>query len=300
MKKFSKNEKNVNLDHAIYYVIPQIFPIKIKKVLEELQQQGIEIMLLDCNFIKQNRYSHKNNFLLLVDQSRETLFDLYPELCPFATDQWNFFSILGDFSTVDLILNLLLFDVSQLKQRAEPLKRFMEKTKEVRVLGPGTDITFRIQKNSVTWDFDGNQYPQGELGVFAERDSINGMITYNVPILLEDKLYHQVQLFFRHGEIVENKCEEGVFPLHLQQKFNWKFAFGLHPNISTPTYSRLDAKMIGSFHFSPVSATGITVLFPFIQRTDYGDGEIYFDHMLIRKDGMFVLSDLLPLNYHLK
>jgi aminopeptidase len=33
-----------------------------------------------------------------------------------------------------------------------------------------------------------------------------------------------------------------------------------------------------------------------IQRADYGGGEIYFDGELIRKDGRFMVEDLIPLN----
>ena len=34
----------------------------------------------------------------------------------------------------------------------------------------------------------------------------------------------------------------------------------------------------------------------FIQRPEFGGGEVYFDDVLIRKDGLFVPEDLLPLN----
>jgi aminopeptidase len=33
-----------------------------------------------------------------------------------------------------------------------------------------------------------------------------------------------------------------------------------------------------------------------IQRPEYGGGEIYFDEILIRKDGLFVLDELKGLN----
>ncbi|MEA2553727.1 MAG: aminopeptidase, partial [Fimbriimonadaceae bacterium] len=33
-----------------------------------------------------------------------------------------------------------------------------------------------------------------------------------------------------------------------------------------------------------------------IQRPDYGGGEVYFDEKLIRKDGLFVLPELVGLN----
>ena len=34
----------------------------------------------------------------------------------------------------------------------------------------------------------------------------------------------------------------------------------------------------------------------FIQRPEFGGGDIYFDDVLVRHDGLFVLDDLLPLN----
>ena len=34
----------------------------------------------------------------------------------------------------------------------------------------------------------------------------------------------------------------------------------------------------------------------FIQRPEFGGGDIYFDDVLVRKDGLFVLDELLPLN----
>ena len=37
-----------------------------------------------------------------------------------------------------------------------------------------------------------------------------------------------------------------------------------------------------------------------IQRKEFGGGEIYFDDVLIRKDGKFVLKELEHLNYDLK
>ena len=67
-----------------------------------------------------------------------------------------------------------------------------------------------------------------------------------------------------------------------------------------------DEKIAGSLHFTPGNSydppggngnvSGIhwdTVL---IQRPEYGGGEIWFDGVLIRKDGLFVLPELAGLN----
>ena len=69
-----------------------------------------------------------------------------------------------------------------------------------------------------------------------------------------------------------------------------------------------DEKIFGSIHFTPGAAykecyngndSNIHWDLVLIQRTEYGGGEIYFDDVLIRKDGLFVLPELRHLNYYL-
>ena len=68
-----------------------------------------------------------------------------------------------------------------------------------------------------------------------------------------------------------------------------------------------DEKIIGSLHFTPGASyknayngndSAIHWDMVLIQRADYGGGEIYFDDVLIRKDGLFVLPELKKLNYN--
>jgi len=66
-----------------------------------------------------------------------------------------------------------------------------------------------------------------------------------------------------------------------------------------------DEKIAGSIHFTPGQAYEIAdngnrsqihwdmVL---IQTPEYGGGEIWFDDVLVRKDGLFVVDELKPLN----
>ena len=69
-----------------------------------------------------------------------------------------------------------------------------------------------------------------------------------------------------------------------------------------------DEKIIGSIHFTPGrcyedadngNKSSIHWDMVLIQREEYGGGELYFDDVLIRKDGIFVIDELKHLNYHL-
>ena len=66
-----------------------------------------------------------------------------------------------------------------------------------------------------------------------------------------------------------------------------------------------DEKIAGSIHFTPGRAyedafngntSSLHWDLVYIQTPSYGGGEIYFDDVLIRKDGRFVLEELDSLN----
>ncbi|HBP38138.1 MAG TPA: aminopeptidase, partial [Clostridiales bacterium] len=85
-----------------------------------------------------------------------------------------------------------------------------------------------------------------------------------------------------------------------------EFSFGVNPLITRPMGSTLfDEKITGSLHLTPGNAyakadngnkSQIHWDLIQIQRPEYGGGEIWFDGMLIRKDGRFVADDLQDLN----
>jgi len=85
-----------------------------------------------------------------------------------------------------------------------------------------------------------------------------------------------------------------------------EFAIGVNPYILNPMNDTLfDEKIMGSIHFTPGRAyenafngneSAIHWDIVYIQTPEYGGGEIYFDDVLIRKDGMFVIDELKPLN----
>ncbi|HPV22361.1 MAG TPA: aminopeptidase, partial [bacterium] len=85
-----------------------------------------------------------------------------------------------------------------------------------------------------------------------------------------------------------------------------EFAIGVNPYVTKPMVDILfDEKICGSIHFTPGATydecdngnrSAIHWDLVMIQTPEYGGGEIYFDDKLIRKDGLFVVKELLPLN----
>jgi aminopeptidase len=85
-----------------------------------------------------------------------------------------------------------------------------------------------------------------------------------------------------------------------------EFALAFNPYILHPMNNTLfDEKINGSFHLAIGDSlqgadngnkSAIHWDLVNIQRPEYGGGEIWFDDVLIRKDGRFILPELLVLN----
>ena len=82
-----------------------------------------------------------------------------------------------------------------------------------------------------------------------------------------------------------------------------EFAIGVNPGITEPMRNILfDEKIFGSIHFTPGqcydecdNGNRSAVHWDMVKILT-GDGEIWFDDLIIQKDGLFVYNDLLDLN----
>jgi aminopeptidase len=192
-----------------------------------------------------------------------------------------------------------------------PLVELMERTDKVRIVGPGTDLSFSIKGlPAVKCDGDRN-IPDGEVYTAPVKDSVNGKITYNTPSLQGGFVFENICLEFKDGKIINATANDTdrinkVFDADDGARFVGEFAIGVNPYILEPMKDTLfDEKIAGSIHFTPGNAykgcdngnhSSLHWDLVLIQRPEYGGGEIYFDDVLIRKDGRFVLPELDCLN----
>ncbi|MDD6224046.1 MAG: aminopeptidase [bacterium] len=210
-------------------------------------------------------------------------------------------------------LDVMTVDYRKMSRLIQPLKDLMDKTDKVRIVSPGTDLTFSIKgMKSIPCTGEKN-IPDGELYTAPVKNSVNGTLTYNTPSPYQGNVFHHVSLKFQNGKIVKATCDEGneklneIFDTDEGARYVGEFSLGFNPKILYPMGDILyDEKILGSLHFTPGQAyrdcyngndSGIHWDMVLIQRQDYGGGEIYFDDVLIRKDGLFVLDELKPLNF---
>lgn len=216
----------------------------------------------------------------------------------------------------DFYFNVCTLDYARMEKAMEPLVDYMKRTDKVRMTGPGTDISFSIKGIGAVPCCGLRNIPDGEVYSAPVRGSVNGKITYNAPSLYQGFTYENVSFTFKNGKIIEATANDTqrinqVLDTDEGARYIGEFAIGVNPYILEPMKDILfDEKIQGSIHFTPGNcyeetsngnASAIHWDLVWIQRPEYGGGEIYFDDVLIRKDGRFVVPELEQLNpEHLK
>jgi aminopeptidase len=211
----------------------------------------------------------------------------------------------------DFYFNVCNLDYSKMLKAMQNLKVLMEKTDKVRILGPGTDLAFSIKGIPAIPCAGEANIPDGEVYTAPVRDSINGTLSYNTPAVFQGFTYENIKLTFKDGKIIEaiaNDTERinKVFNTDEGARYIGEFAIGVNPYVLKPMKDTLfDEKIMGSFHFTPGNCyndapngnkSAIHWDLVCIQTPEYGGGEMYFDDVLIRKDGRFVIPELDCLN----
>jgi len=184
-----------------------------------------------------------------------------------------------------------------------PLVELMQNTDHVRLVSPGTDLTFSIKGIGVVKCDGTRNIPDGEVYTAPVRESVNGTIRYNTPSLHEGFVYNGISFTFKNGKIIkataasfEDKLNQ-VLDTDENARYVGEFSLGLNPFVLHPMKDTLfDEKIRGSIHLTPGSCydeapngniSAIHWDLVLIQRKDYGGGELYFDNKLVRKDGIF-------------
>jgi aminopeptidase len=211
----------------------------------------------------------------------------------------------------DFYFNVCNLDYAKMSKAMDALVSYMNRTDRVRIVAPGTDLSFSI-KDIPAIKCDGKlNIPDGEVFAAPVRDSINGMLTYNTPSVYSGTTFENISFRFENGKIVEAtsnntaKLNE-ILDTDEGARYIGEFSLGFNPFIQHPMKDILfDEKIDGSLHFTPGQAyeeadngnrSSIHWDLVLIQRPEYGGGEVYFDDVLIRKDGRFVVAELECLN----
>jgi aminopeptidase len=211
----------------------------------------------------------------------------------------------------DFYFNTCTLDYKKMSKAMDPLVKLMKKTDKVRIKAPGTDLRFSIKGIPIIKCDGKMNIPDGEVYTAPVRDSVNGTIAYNTKTLYEGRVFENLKFKFKDGKIIEatgsdTKDINRILDADEGARYVGEFAIGVNPFVSSPMLDTLfDEKIYGSFHFTPGNSyddafngnrSSVHWDLVLIQRKEWGGGEMYFDDVLVRKDGVFVIDELKGLN----
>jgi len=211
----------------------------------------------------------------------------------------------------DFYFNVCNLDYTKMEKAMQPLKKLIERTDKVRIVAPDTDLTFSIKGQKAVICSGRQNIPDGECFTSPVKDSVNGKIRFNIPSLCKGIVHNDVTLTFKDGKVVEaTSSNTAALENELNHddgaRYIGEFAFGVNPYITKPMYDTLfDEKMRGSIHLALGSSyedadngNKSQIHWDIVQshEENYGGGEIYFDDVLIRKNGVFMIKELEGLN----
>lgn len=212
----------------------------------------------------------------------------------------------------DFFFDVCTMDYGRMSQAMDELAALMNRTDRVRLAGPGTDLTFSIKGiPAVKCDGKAN-IPDGEVYTAPVRDSVNGVIRYNAASEMEGFVYENVRFEVENGKIIraeaqrhgedqpsagrgrrsqvfrrvchrrESLCAASHEGHPLRRKDLRQLSFDAGAGLRRRGQRKPVSDSLGSGHGA---AGGL-----------WPGGEIWFDDVLIRKDGRFVIDGLRPLN----
>lgn len=213
----------------------------------------------------------------------------------------------------DFYFRVCTMDYIRMAEASKPLADLMNRTDRVHITGAGTDFSFSIKDiGSVPCTGERN-IPDGECFSAPVRESVNGVVQFNTVSLYQGTEFKDIRFEIKDGKIID--ATAGANTARLNEildtdeggRYFGEWSLGYNPFVLHPMKDTLfDEKIAGSFHFTPGNAydppggngnkSSIHWDIVCIQRPEYGGGEIWFDDVLIRKDGLFVLPELLALN----
>ena len=211
----------------------------------------------------------------------------------------------------DFYFRVCTLDYRRMTPGMNALRDLMCRTDRVQLKGPGTDLSFSIKGIGAKECGGLRNIPDGEVFSCPVKESVEGVLQYNAPMVYLGTSFDQIRLVFKQGRIVEATANNTrrlneILDSDPGARYIGEFALGFNPHILQPMRDILfDEKIAGSFHFTPGQAyddcgngnkSQVHWDMVCIQRPDYGGGEIWFDGKLIRQDGLFLPKALQKLN----
>lgn len=185
----------------------------------------------------------------------------------------------------------------------ESLRKLMDKTSLVKIIGKDTDLTLSIKGRRA--ENAGGRYnmPDGEVFTSVVEDSVEGVITYTYPALYMGREFHDVKLTFEKGKVVKAEASKGEKELNkiLDMDKGARFIgeLGIGNNFAIKKFSKsilFDEKIGGTIHialgkgYKKTLSKNVSALHWDMIKDLRQNGQLWFDNKLVQKNGKWLVK----------
>lgn len=186
-------------------------------------------------------------------------------------------------------------------QEQQHIADYLDKRKEIHIVAPGTDITYRVEGRKWISCAGEANFPDGEVFTGPIEDSVNGTVRFTYPAVYNGNEVEDVQLTFRDGKVVENSASKGLEFLNAMldmdegSRYLGEVAFGLNYNVKRFSKDILfDEKIGGTMHMAlgeayPETGAKNESGLHWDMVCDLREGKVYADGELCYENGKFII-----------
>ena len=102
----------------------------------------------------------------------------------------------------NLYFDVCTMDYAKMARAMVPLEKRMKRADKVRLVAPGTDISFSIKGIGAKMCRGDRNIPDGEVFSCPVKNSVNGVIQFNTPTLYSGAKFENVRLELKDGKII--------------------------------------------------------------------------------------------------
>ncbi|MFT4303240.1 MAG: aminopeptidase [Candidatus Woesearchaeota archaeon] len=203
----------------------------------------------------------------------------------------------------DFVYSACLRDWKKEEKIQENLKKVLDKGKQVRIIGPNTDLTFSIKGRQGIKCFGKRNMPDGEVFIAPVEDTTEGYIHYDFPVCVYGKEIDNIKLEFKNGKVVKATATKGQDLLQKMIKLDAGACklgeFGIGTNFGIKKFIKnilFDEKIGGTIHLALGMAypegggrNKSALHWDMIKDLRKG-GQIIIDGKVIQKNGKFIIK----------
>ena len=194
---------------------------------------------------------------------------------------------------------------SEKSAEQERLRERLEETREIRIVGPETDLTLSVEGRTFVNSAGRRNMPCGEVFTGPVEDSANGTVYFGVPAAIAGREISGARLRFEEGKVVEASAEKGeeylmsLLEADAGARYLGELGIGTNYGIRRASANVLfDEKLGGTVHlaigrsYAETGGKNDSSVHTDLVCDLRDGGELYADGELIQRDGRFLEFEL--------